>query len=76
LSTVFFKLYVFLLKIVIVLGKINGRFCSVPAKQRKKKNIIKGFAMDEDMAKMLKVGVKIEGSISKFIRAAIEKYFE
>jgi len=50
--------------------------------KKKRKEIIRGFAVDAELDKLIKAGAKLEcsktgkPSISNFLRAAIEKYFE
>jgi hypothetical protein len=45
-------------------------------KTKKLKSKIHGFAADEDTGLLIEAGSRLEGNRSKFIRAAIHKYFE
>ena len=44
--------------------------------EKLKKTRIVGVAIDANMELLVNAGTKMEGTISKFIRKAIEKYFE
>jgi hypothetical protein len=48
----------------------------VPAKTARPKSEFIGFAVDKEMFTLIKAGAKIEGDKSKFLRAAVKKYFD
>tara|TARA_R110000765_G_scaffold89853_1_gene171215 strand:+ start:510 stop:719 length:210 start_codon:yes stop_codon:yes gene_type:complete len=61
-------------KVCAIIKQCNHR--GVPAKTARPKSEFVGFAVDKEMFTLIKAGAKIEGDKSKFLRAAVKKYFD
>lgn len=53
-----------------------GYTSPVQQKRRRLDYKIRSFAVDKEMDRLIKAGAKLEGNVSSFLRAAIERYFD